>query len=54
MANIIVQVLENMNTKEFMKQKEWLAEQVAALEPSGSEATRNPELYGCDSGRSRI
>lgn len=24
MANIIVQVLENMNTKEFMKQKEWL------------------------------
>ena len=43
MANIIVQVLENMNTKEFMKQKEWLAEQVAALEPSGSEATRFPE-----------
>lgn len=37
------ELLKNMDWELFKKQKEWLAEQVAALEPSGSEASGIPE-----------
>lgn len=37
------ELLKNMDWELFEKQKEWLAEQVAVLEPSGSEASGIPE-----------
>lgn len=37
------ELLRNMDWELFEKQKEWLVEQVAALEPSGSEASEIPE-----------
>lgn len=36
-------LLKNMDWELFEKQKEWLAKQVAVLEPSGSEASGFPE-----------
>lgn len=37
------ELLENMDWELFERQKEWLAKQVAALEPSGSEVSGFPE-----------
>lgn len=37
------ELLRNMDWNLFEKQKEWLAEQVTVLEPSGSEASELPE-----------
>lgn len=37
------EVFANMDVQEFLKQKNWLVNQIKELEPSGSEATQIPE-----------
>lgn len=39
----IIETTKNIDTTEFMKQKEWLQTQILALEPSGTDAVRFPE-----------